>query len=889
MKNIYFLTILLISYLCSPTRASDKLFSSNLDSLVNNYQLLRDSSSVQDSVSISDSLTVRDSSLISDSSNIANDDLDAVVFSSSSDSMFFNVNSKMMYLFGKGTIKYKQTDLSSGQVDVNFVTSELSARGWKDTTANKDSGLTDTPILSEDGEVYEGKRLTYNFKTRRGFIAMALNKKEGSRYGGEKVKKVDRNTFFIKNGIYTTCKSDPPHTHFEAKEMKVIQKDKIIAKWIFMYIEGVPLPIPIPFAVFPNETGRRSGIIVPTFGQTARLGSYFRNFGYFFALSDYYDLMLAGDYYTRGGFGVKSRIRYSKRYNYTGNITASYSKQTIGEPSDPNKIRRIDWQLSMNHNQQLDPTMRLNINLQFQSGSYLQNNTTSYKDVLATDIISNATLSKRWDKSGNSLTINYARRQKLENGDIFEELPNVTFSVPAFFPFQNSNSKNTSKTRNWYESISLNYSGKFKNRRNKVGGKLDVRGGFQHDIGINSATKIGYFNISPRANYSEKWYNKYKIQQNFILEDIDSTGTTIIRDSLASHDAYAIKAVRSFNVGLSAQTKLYGMFNINALGIEAMRHTIEPRITYSYRPDFSSDKWGYYSSYKTSDGKEIRYDKFGSEIFSGASSGESQMLNFSLSNIFEIKTIKDPTDTTSQQKKVRILNVDANMSYNFAADTLRMSDLNISYRTQVSDLLNISARTGYTFYDYDDKKRINKFLISEGKGLFRLNNLSLSLSTTLSSDKIKKYLSSDGDIKESKKIAGEESNSRLSGEKINDLVFEEKEPDISIPWSMSFNYNYSMTKPTAIQSSVKSNISANFNINITKNWKISTSGSYDFQRKEFSAPTINIFRNMECWEMSFNWNPIGVYRGFRFEIRMTAPELRDIKVTRSEGLYTGRR
>jgi len=842
--------------------------------------LVNDSLSVNNQI-IADSTISQDSTFKADSLNANNNDLDAVVYTSSSDSLFFNVQTKKMYIYGKGEIKYKNTDLTSGQIDVDFVTSQISARGWKDSTASKDSGFTETPVLSEDDEVYEGTRIKYNFKTQRGFISLASNKKEGSTYGGEKVKKVARDTYFIKNGIYTTCKSNPPHTYFGAKEMKVIQKDKIIARWIFMYIEGVPLPIPIPFAVFPNETGRRSGIIVPTFGQTARLGTYFRNFGYFFALSDYYDLMLAGDYYTRGGFGIKSRVRYSKRYNYTGNINVSYSKQIIGESTDPNREKTIDWRISMNHNQQLTPTMRLNADLQFQSGSYLQNNTTGYNNLLASDLISNATLSKRWDKSGNSLTINYSRRQKLQSGDIFEELPNVTFSIPAFFPFQKRGKKITNTEKEWYESVSVSYNSRFKNRRNKIKGKLDMRGGFQHNIGINSASKIGYFNISPRMSYTEKWYNKYTVKKNFILRSIDSTGNTTLRDSLDTHDAYAIKAVRTFNVGLSAQTKLYGMFNINSLGVEALRHTIEPRITYSYRPDFSTNTWGYYGSYKNSKGEVVKYDKFGREIFGGASSGESQMLNFSVGNIFEIKTMKDPTDTSSQSKKVRLLNVDAGLSYNFSADSLRLSDLNISYRTQISDLLNLSARTRYTFYDYDSKNRINKFLASQGKGWLRLNNLSLSVSTSLNSAKIKKYLSSDGSIEDEKNKKGKTKNSELLGE-TSVSIYKEKKPDITIPWNLSFNYNYSMNKQTASDATINSNISANLSMNITKNWKITARGSYDFQRKEFAAPQINIFRNLDCWEMSFTWNPLGTYRGFRFEIRMTAPQLRDIKITRTE-------
>ncbi len=844
-----------------------------------------------DSLFVSDSLRAESDSL---SIKKKNNEVNAVVYATASDSIIFDISKKRMHLFNEADIKYKNTELSAGKVDVNFSSFDLYAEGIVDSAktdslGRADTTLSQTPTLIEGEETYEGKWLRYNFKTKQGYISYAVNRKENSRYLGEKVKKVDEKTYFIEHGIYTTCKSDPPQTHFEASEMKVIQGDKIIARWIFMYIAGVPVPVPVPFAVFPNETGRRSGLIVSTFGQTARQGSYFRNFGYFFALSDYFDLTLAGDYYTRGGYGAKARFRYAKRYNYTGNLNATFSKQIIGESNDPDRTVREDWNLSFYHNQQLDPTMRLDVNLRFQSGTFYENNSTGYNDLLQSDVISNATFSKNWD-SGINLTLNYNRRQELQTGNIYEDLPNLTVSAPVFFPFKSKGSS-LSKEKKWFESIGISYSGQMKNRRNKVDGELEIRGGMQHAFNINSNTKIGYFNISPRASYQEKWYNKHIVQHNYIIEEIDSTtGEIIRRDSLVTEDVRAIKAVRTFNVGISAQTKLYGMMRPNMLGIEAFRHTVEPRVTYSYRPDFSDDKWGYYDSYYNAEGKEIKYDKFGKEIYGGASSGESQMLTFSLGNIFEMKTMKDPTDTTSQQNKLRLLNVDANMSYNFASDSLRLSDLTISYRTQIASLFNFSANTSYTFYDYDKETRVNKFLISEGKGLFRLRNLSLSLSTTLSGDKIKEaFFGKEEKPKEKTPPEGE--HPELRGAKHSSIYDEENEPDFSIPWNLSLSYNYSMTKnsATAPTEAPNSTASLNFSINLTKNWKITARGSYDFRREEFSAPQIDIYRNLDCWEMNFVWNPIGTYRGFRFEIRMTAPELRDIKVTKSEGLYTGRR
>jgi lipopolysaccharide assembly outer membrane protein LptD (OstA) len=636
-------------------------------------------------------------------------------------------------------------------------------------------------------------------------------------------------------------------------------------------------------------------MIIPTFGTTARQGTFFRNFGYFFALSDYYDFSIAGDYYTRGGFGVKGRIRYAKRYNFMGNFNATYSNQLLGESNDPDYSQRKDWNLTFYHNHQLDPTMRLDVNLRFQSGTYYQNNSTGYDDLLQQDIFSNATFTKYWEGSGINLSVNYSRRQELQSGNIYEELPNLSVSAPAFFPFQ-SKKRGVSSEKNFWESISVSYGGQLKNKRDKVEGELKIRGGIQHTIGINSNSRIGYFNLSPRASYTEKWYNKHQSINNIIITETDSTtGDIYYRDSLVTEDIRAIKAVRTFNFGLSASTKIYGYYQPKALGIEAFRHTIEPRITYSYRPDFSSEKWGYFDSYTTADGKEVKYDKFGKEVFGGASSGESQMLNFSVSNIFEMKTIKDPTDTTSQQNKIRLLNVDGGLSYNFAADSLNLSDLSINYRTQVGELLNLSANTSYTFYDYDESTRLNKFLISEGKGLFRLSNLGISVSTSLSGTKIKEYFYPDEKLKEESKDENknkitENEHPELRGESHNSIYKEEDTPDFSIPWNLSFSYNYNLRKPTAtLTSPASSTTSLSLSINLTKNWKITARGSYDFERKEFTAPQINIFRNLECWEMNFVWNPIGTYRGFRFEIRMTAPELQDIKVTKSEGLYTGRR
>ncbi len=849
---------------------------------VNNRDSLFLNSNVPDSTVIKnvDSLNIIDTTK-------NDDDVDAVIIATASDSLTFDINKKKMYLYGSGIITFKDSELKSGKINIDFTTNDVYAEGRVDTTGGKNK-IVETPVLKDGGENYEGARLKYNFKSKKGFISAAKNRMTDVRYEGNKVKKVDKDTYFIEDGIYTTCDSDTPHTFFSAQQMKVINKDKIVAKWIFMYIGGVPLPIPIPFAVFPSESGRRSGIIIPAYGTTADRGQFFRNFGYYWAMNDYFDVALTGDYYTRGGYGLHSRSRYAKRYSLSGNFSLNYSKTFIGEVGDPTRTESDEWNLGLYHNQTIDPTMNLVINLSFVSSTYYQNNSSNLNELLNQNITSYATFSKRWEESGNSLSLYYSRTQNLSSGNITEALPNLTFNKNFEYPFRDEES--TEKNMAWYEYIGYSYNGKLVNNRIKTNGNLRIRGGIEHDFSFSASPKLGYFNISPSISYTEKWYNKriskyytYNIQNG----KPDGLLKKNLNEKLITEDIKEINAVRTFSLGVSASTKIYGFMPVNSFGIEAFRHTVTPSISYNYSPDFSKKKWGYYETIYDKYGNPVTYDKYGNEVFGGASNSESQSVSFSVGNLFELKTLKDPTDTTSQAEKITLMNINASIGYNFAADSLKLSDLNISYRTQLGDYLNIYGSTAYTFYDYDNRTRINKFLSSQGKGLLRLTNFSLSLSTNLSGDKIMGTEKNSTD----KKAATEEDEGDALALSGSDYIalYDEQPPDFKIPWTLGLNFNYTFSKPYPSTHTVSTNIGANASMSLSEKWKLTLRANYDLEEKEISAPQITINRDLHCWEMNFTWNPLGRYRGFNFEIRMKAPELRDIKVTKSQGLYSGRR
>jgi len=799
-------------------------------------------------------------------------DVDTVIYSSASDSLLFFLTQKKMDLYGNSQISYKGTELKSANISIDFNNDNVYARGVLSDSVPKK--LIHTPVLIENGEKYYGKRMTYNFKTTRGFISSLNTKMEGAFYTGKKVKKINRNTYFIKNGTYTTCNAKPPHYYFYSYEMKVIQKKEIIAKWIWLFFGGVPFPIPVPFAVFPLQSGRRSGIIPPVFGDDPNYGYYFSRFGYFWAISNYLDLRLTADYYTRGRWGLNGRFRYAKRYNFNGEFDAGYKLLKMGEPTDPNYSISKEWNISWRHHQSLTPSMRFDANLQFVSGkNYIRNNTYNLNEALTSNIISNVNFFKSWAESGNSFSISYSRNQDLRSGDISEVLPNITFSKSQSYPFRGNNSFGK---RKWYELIGYNYTGQFQNNRIKRGGQLSIRGGVLHNLNINASPKIGYFNISPSIRYQEKWYNKQ------IVESIVPSYKG--KDSLIIKDKHKINMVRTFSLGVSASTKFYGMFRPDAFGIAAIRHTVIPSISYNYQPDFSKPLWGYYGTYKDLNGKVVKYDKFQREIFGGAPAGQQQNISLSVGNIFEMKTKVDPTDTTSEQKKIQLLNLNFSLGYNFAADSLRFSNLNLSYRTQIGEYLNFSGSSSFTPYDYSvSRSRINKFLISEGKGFLRLQNFNFSISTGLSGEKLRSL------SKQEKQNTAQKENYFNQGNKgIYQGIYNKKKANFSIPWSARLSYNYSLSKPTPLSVVTYSNLSGSLDFNLTPKWKISVTGSYDFDHKEFAAPQIRITRDLHAWIMNFTWNPIGIYSGYFLEIRVKAPQLQDLKITKRAQFFNGK-
>lgn len=823
----------------------------------------------------------KDTTVIKDSLKTAADtlhkkssDVDSVVYASGKDSLIFYVQDRKMDIYGSGDLKYKNTNLKSGKIFVDFPTNNVQAFGRESDSLK--GQLTETPVLVDKGEEYKGTRMRYNFKTTRGYITYAATKGDEAAYSGAKINKMDKSTFFIEHGLYTTCDAADPHYCFYGTEMKVIQKEQMMGKWVWLTFGGVPFPIPLPFVVVPLQSGRRSGIIPPAYGD-GQYGKYFSHMGYFWAINDYLDEAMTGDYYLKGSYRLNSRFRYAKRYNFSGLIQIGVADLVTGEKTDVERTEAKEWNIQVVHNQTLTPTSRFDINLNFTSANYNKLNSIELNSYLNNFITSNATYYKNWEESGSSLTANYNRTQNLSSGNITEILPSISFSKSQFYPFKSSTSSTSNK---WYELLGINYSGQLQNQRIKNEGDLKIRGGIQHSLSTGFSPKFGYFNVTPSFSYRESWYTK-QIERTSVL-NAARTG-----DSVITRDINKLGFLRTYSMSVSASTKLYGIVQPQFAGIAAIRHIISPSVTYRFTPDFSKDKWGYYSKYKSAySGEEVLYGKYEKEIFDKGSKGEAQAIEFGLDNVFEMKTTTDPHDTTSKENKIQLLRLNGGMSYNFAADSMRFSDISLSYSSNVGSFLTFSGSSMYSLYSYSSSgNKISKMLIDDNKGLLRILNFSFSANINFSGDKIKS--NSNNENSENNALPGVSSAYQQANKTYRGL-YESEDADFSIPWSIVLGYSYYYNKYNPFAPSKSTDLYGTVNFNLSPTWKFIVSGHYNIWDKQFAAPSIQVSKDLHCWLMNFTWNPLGTAQGYRFEIRVKAPQLQDLKVTKADNFYSGR-
>ncbi|CUS79510.1 LPS assembly outer membrane protein LptD (organic solvent tolerance protein OstA) [Candidatus Kryptonium thompsonii] len=774
-----------------------------------------------------------------DTTKVRKSEIDTTVVYTAVDSAIYDVENRNMFLFGNADIKYKTMRLRSAFVRMNLDSTLLEASGIPDSTGNK---ITGAPILNDGGEEYHGFKLAYNFKTQKGRITQATTQMENAFYYGDRVKKVDKDVLFVYKGRYTTCDAEEPHFYIEGRKMKIIVNDKVIARPVVLYIADVPV-FALPFGVFPNKSGRRSGFIPPVWGQTYNTGFYFKRFGYYWAMSDYADFATTFDWYTRGGWQVSSDFRYALRYKFNGAIGFAFANFYSGEEGDPDKTSSKEWRLNIIHSQNIDPTSRISANVNISTNNYFRATGTTVRDVLQQTLISNVSYSKTIESINGSISINASRVQNLNTGTVDEVLPEISFSLPQVFPFAGGVYGVTDGK--WHQRLSFGYSSRFVNKRSTAMTK-QFSYGMAHNLSVNFAPTIRYFNVTPFFTYYENWYDRRTIK--FYNPETKQVETKIQKGFFQA---------RYFKFGVSVSTKLYGIWQPEIFGISGFRHTLMPSVSLVYQPDFSSPFWKNYGSYVDSTGQIVKYSYFENSIFGGAPIGKLQSLNVGIGNIFEMKTTS--SDSAGQPKKYQLLNLNLSFSYNFVDPNKKLSPLFVTARTTIAGIDIFSSST-FDFYKFNS----TELLIREGK-IARLTNFSLAFSFTFSGRK----------KQETERMQGIEGTGAEFFKN-----YEPFKPSFEFGWNFSFGFDFSLSRITPYQTIKSANLRFTFGFDVTKNWRIMGSGSYDPIRKEIVVPSISIYRDLHCWEANFEWRPVGYARGFDLEIRVKAPQLHDLKIVK---------
>ncbi len=766
-------------------------------------------------------------------------------------------------LIGHAQLSYLDMRLESAYIRLNQRKKQLFAKGLPDSLASDGTPvITGKPVFYEKGqEPMSGDQIEYNFSTKRGKILMGKTKMQPGFYRGSKIYRIADSTLLVKDGIFTSCEYiDHPHYYFQSNRIRIKIKDKIVARPVTFYIADIPLAW-FPFAIFPNKHGRQSGLVIPKYGEGTTTGRFLRGFGYYWAPNDYFDASFLMDFYDRIGLAYRTRMRYNVRYKLKGSFAAEYFPR---DPATGNHVER--WRLRFTHQQIIQPGWRISGRGSFSSDKqFVRQLSPNLSDRLNQNVTSNLTINKRWEKQQISLTVSASHNENLQTGSIYYTAPNVTLSLPSRSVYEVFTGKKVGAQSRWYQNIRVNYNAQMIHKGSKVvqNDSTVIRSqseGVHHQMSFSTPLKIfRYINVNPSVNFNEDWVDQIA-QAHY-----DSTSKTIV---LEKKRAFAAR--HTFSTGVSVKTTLYGLFAPNIGPLKYIRHKVDPSVSFSYTPDFSSPFYGYFTRIDTN-GTPVLIDKFKYSPYGATPTSKRKSLSISLGNYFEGKVI----DKDGKEKKIQLLTANFSTRYNFLTPQFKWGNISGYFATRIYGK-SISVSTNSTLYKIGaDNRLINK--LNKWPTLLNLNT---SYSFRISEKTFRKK-------KTKKETPQDSANVHRPDEGILKSPYQNMEDDeayinqakkINIPWSVSFSFNYSYNRLTDPSRRHNLGVSSGASLQLTKNWKISWRAIFDVQKWKIAAQNFNIYRDLHCWEMSFNWQPeIGYYF---FQINIKASALQDIKLTK---------
>ncbi|NRD21512.1 LPS-assembly protein LptD [Winogradskyella eckloniae] len=819
--------------------------------------------------------------------------LTGIVKYRAADYVSMNQKKQKIYMYNEAEVLYEDMEIKAGIIEIDYSKNLVYAGRIKDST-----GYSQRPVFTQGENVIEPDSIVFNTETKKAIVFNSKTEQQGFKVYSPITKKENDSVYFMKNSKFTTAEDEEdPEYQFVTSKMKLVPNKKVIVGPTYMEIYGVPTPIALPFAFFPMTQKQTSGIIFPSFGEDTGndRGYFIQNGGYYFAINDYLDLAVLGDYYTNGSYGLRIENNYAKRYKYRGNVSFRYENLLNSERGFSDFTQSTIYNLRWSHSQdsKANPNARFSASVNLGSSSYYQEsvNQLNQSNFLNNTLASSVSYSKTFAGEPQvNLSLTASHSQNTNTGDINLTLPTLQTSIGRVYPF----APKTGSKKGVIQNINFQVTsrGEYSIVTNdSIFGKSemfdDAKVGMKHSLPITTNFKVfDYFSVSANANLDENWtlktVKKYYDQTNEEEVSIDQNG----------FDRFL-----TYNVGASIGTTIYGMFNFEKEGkdprIQAIRHVIRPSLSYSITPAFDQ----YYETYDVVDAdgttSEVEYTRFENSLYGSPSNRYSSSVGLSIGNNLEAK-IRAKDSTKTEPEKVFILNnLNFSTAYDLAADSLNISPVRVSGGTQILNN-KMSINFGMTLNPYaldSNNNVVNTFNIDNGGSLFRLTSANLTMSYTLSNDSFSGDESAEDSAasRESARSGGrtddlfgrseDYADKRLSDQDKNKDKKEEKNDfyNYKMPWSLRLAYsaNYNNTQR---QNEISSHsLMFSGDVDLSPRWSVGASSGYDFLNQGFTYTQLRFERDLLSWRMNFSWIPFSDRSSWNFFIGIKSSMLSDLK------------
>lgn len=838
-----------------------------------------------------------------------------------------------MKLYGDAHIKYGDIELDADVITINYHLSTLHAVGRVDSSGRR----IGFPVFTNEDDQYETKEITYNFKTKKAKISEVVTKQGDGLLHSDRVLKTADNSILARRNAYTTCDLPDPHFKIISTKSKAIPGDKVVSGPFYMEFNHVPIPVGFAFGMFPSKMKATSGILVPTYGEEQRRGFFLRGGGYYFNINEFLDLTVTGDVYSKGSNALNLTSKYTVRYKYSGNFNFAFTNNRFSSNIE-DKTRQKDFRITWSHSPQTKGTGRFSASVNAATSSFTNNNYLGVNtnpqntrlDNTTTKMNSNISYSKTFPNAGITLGLNLRHSQDLITKRIDLPLPDLSLNVNNIYPFrkiakginslENINIRLTTVgtnqitnslglqpkiSSNTHQEVVKNGSvvmvdsvADF-NLKNMSVFFRNAKKGLKHTLPFATSIKVfKYLTVSPSISLNEIWYFD-KLEWG-----LDSTQSkAVVKDTIRGFNR-----ISNYSLSVGVNTRIYGTkFFKEGSRIQAIRHVMNPSLSYSFQPDYTDEKYGYFQKLyaiaspgavaksfvgaeaarlRQSDLKEIIVSRHQGYVYGASSQGRSSTMSFSINNSVEMK-VKNPSDSVA--KKVSLLNsLSISSGYNFLLKEYKLSPFSIGGNTNVLDnkinvnfgatldpytyrLDSIAEKTGRIY-----QTRIDRYVWKDKFSLGQITSANLALSTNLNPK------ANEKDKATTKKIV----QSNLQEQDKQALLRNsEAYVDFSIPWSMRLNYNITYSKQGLLPANIVQSVRVSGDFSLSPKWKIQYNSGYDLQKKEFTQTNFALTRDLHCWTMSFNWVPFGQFQSYNFFIGIKSSLLKDLKVNRTRSFF----